>query len=273
MNDIKSNEISNEISFFQNKQYILEIFRQKYLRDYEKNDYFKTEIISNFMKNDNYIEKFFIANEYNFNKSYNMLEKMLQWRFENDVDNYENWNISNYKNVDKLYPKYYHYYTKDKYPIYIEKPGAIIINDLLKITTMDEMIKMYIYNMEYMRNILFTNISKKENKIINKSFSIIDINNMSYKSVNSDFFHYIKTIIEIGQNNYPETVYKVYIINVPVMFHSAWKIVSKWLCQNTRDKIKVLKKKNLKELLEYIDINKLSIEYGGKCKCDICNKV
>jgi hypothetical protein len=46
-----------------------------------------------------------------------------------------------------------------------------------------------------------------------------------------------RQITAIDQDHYPETVYRVVVVNVPSVFTIFWKMLSGWLDANTRDKV------------------------------------
>ncbi|KAL0282128.1 UNVERIFIED_CONTAM: CRAL-TRIO domain-containing protein [Sesamum angustifolium] len=67
------------------------------------------------------------------------------------------------------------------------------------------------------------------------------------------------------QEYYPERLGKVYIIHVPYIFMTLWKIVAPFIDKNTRKKIVFVENKRLHAtLLEDIDESQLPEVYGGK---------
>ena len=47
-------------------------------------------------------------------------------------------------------------------------------------------------------------------------------------------------IIDVGTNYYPESLWKMFLINAPAIFRGIWKIVSPWIDPITRKKIFIL---------------------------------
>jgi hypothetical protein len=70
----------------------------------------------------------------------------------------------------------------------------------------------------------------------------------------------VRKIIYVAQAQYPERVEKIYMINAPFGFSTAWSLVSVLLDQKTASKVEFCSKENL---LEDIDIETLSTAYGG----------
>lgn len=78
---------------------------------------------------------------------------------------------------------------------------------------------------------------------------------------------FIKIATDIGQDNYPEMLGKMFLLNTSFMFSAIWSIVKGFIDEKTRNKISVQKSNYLKTLLEYIDDENLPVFLGGKCEC------
>lgn len=76
----------------------------------------------------------------------------------------------------------------------------------------------------------------------------------------------IKIAISIGQDNYPEIMFKMLIINAPMMFRGAWSVVSPFIDKKTVNKISILGNKYHKDLEKYVDSSNIPEELGGECK-------
>lgn len=72
----------------------------------------------------------------------------------------------------------------------------------------------------------------------------------------------------IGQDRYPETMGKFYIINAPWAFSAVWAVIRPWLDEVTVAKIDIISGKQVKEkLLAQIEPQNLPTEFGGTCQC------
>ncbi|XP_074574964.1 CRAL-TRIO domain-containing protein YKL091C-like [Curcuma longa] len=81
---------------------------------------------------------------------------------------------------------------------------------------------------------------------------------------NSDIRAYLAAL-DIMQNYYPERLGKVFLIHVPYVFMTVWKIIYPFIDQKTKKKFIFVEDKNLKAtLLEDIDEGQLPEIYGGK---------
>ena len=81
----------------------------------------------------------------------------------------------------------------------------------------------------------------------------------------SDVFYlnYIRHLVDINQNQYPERLRYCNLINVPWFFKSAWAVIKPWIDQKTVAKIELSSDTNAEKLLSIIDADVLSMKYGG----------
>jgi len=88
----------------------------------------------------------------------------------------------------------------------------------------------------------------------------MDFKNISItKFFDKDFLKLVKLIINTTSNNCPELMIKTFLINVPMIFNVVWKIVKLWIEEKTKNKISIIGKDFEKELLKYVDKDKLPV--------------
>jgi len=75
---------------------------------------------------------------------------------------------------------------------------------------------------------------------IETSCTILDLKGVSFYSVPQPIMDYIRAASAIGQNQYPETMGRFYIINAPRLFTTVWWAISKFLDKVTVDKVKIM---------------------------------
>ncbi|KAL2547265.1 Sec14p-like phosphatidylinositol transfer family protein [Forsythia ovata] len=97
-----------------------------------------------------------------------------------------------------------------------------------------------------------------------KFTAIADLEGWGY--ANSDIRGYLAAV-SILQDCYPERLGKMFIIHVPYIFMTAWKMVYPFIDKNTKKKIIFVDNKKLQStLLQDIDETQLPETYGGKLK-------
>lgn len=72
----------------------------------------------------------------------------------------------------------------------------------------------------------------------------------------------------IGQDRYPESMGKFYIINAPWGFSTIWSFIKPWLDEVTVSKIDIIGSTYAEKLLQQIPAENLPKEFGGKCVCE-----
>lgn len=89
----------------------------------------------------------------------------------------------------------------------------------------------------------------------------------------TDFFRYkeLRTLIKqmtlIDQDNYPEHMGSLFLINTPLPFRAVWKVVKGWMDRRTQEKITVLGASFGKELFEICPPESVPEVFGGTCTC------
>ncbi|PON57019.1 CRAL-TRIO lipid binding domain containing protein [Parasponia andersonii] len=95
-----------------------------------------------------------------------------------------------------------------------------------------------------------------------KFLAIGDLQGWGY--ANSDVRGYLGAL-SILQDCYPERLGKLFLVHVPYIFMTAWKMVYPFIDKNTKKKIMFVENKKLKStLLSDIDESQLPEIYGGK---------
>jgi len=91
---------------------------------------------------------------------------------------------------------------------------------------------------------------------------IIDYNNYSGMGGIS-MAKIAKDIVGILQDHYPERLGSAFIINAPFMFEVFWKMISPFVDDVTKAKVKLLKHDDFTELHEAVELDQLETDYGG----------
>lgn len=101
---------------------------------------------------------------------------------------------------------------------------------------------------------------------VETSCTILDLANVSL----SNFYRvkdYVMAAASVGQDRYPETMGKFYIINAPWAFSTVWTFIKPWLDEATVAKIDILGSGYKDKLLAQIPKENLPKEFGGLCQC------
>ncbi|TFY51264.1 hypothetical protein EVJ58_g10659 [Rhodofomes roseus] len=211
--------------------------------------------------------RFLRARRFDVEKAKTMLYACEQWRKDFGVDGLlQNFDFKEKAEVDKYYPQYYHKIDKDGRPVYIEQLGKLDIGKLYAITTPERQLKRLVYEYEKNTNERMPACSRVIGHPVETSCTILDLAGVSI----SNFYRvkdYVMQASSVGQDRYPESMGKFFIINAPWAFSAVWSIIKPWLDEVTVSKIDILGKDYKAKLLEQIPAQNLPKEFGGKCEC------
>ncbi|KAL3640900.1 hypothetical protein CASFOL_015868 [Castilleja foliolosa] len=243
------------------EQNVLESFRQALIMD---------NLLPTRYDDYHVILRFLKARKYNIEKAKVMWANMLQWRKSFGTDTIlEDFDFKELNEVQPYYPHGYHGVDKDGRPVYIEKLGMIDVDMLLQVTTLERFMKFQVQEFEKSVAIRFPACSAAANRHIDSSTTILDVKGLGLMSLTGPVLEFIRTLQKIDNDNYPETLSRMFIINAGPGFRLIWNIVKPLLDPETSAKIQVLDSKYQVKLLEAIDESELPDFLGGSCTCEI----
>jgi hypothetical protein len=82
-------------------------------------------------------------------------------------------------------------------------------------------------------------ISRRLGRRVYKHICVVDLRGLGMKHVSRSMLNHLKPIFDVGQRYYPETLHRLYLVNAPIVFYGAWKIISTLIDPDTREKIQV----------------------------------
>jgi hypothetical protein len=144
--------------------------------------------------------------------------------------------------------------------------GKIDLNQMYKITNADRMLKNLVTEYEKLADPRLPACSRKAGKLLETCCTIMDLKGVGISSISS-VYTYVKQASEISQNHYPERLGKLYLINAPWGFSTAFSAIKGFLDPVTASKINILGSGYQKELLSQVPAENLPVEFGGKCTC------
>lgn len=211
--------------------------------------------------------RFLRARKFDLVKSKEMIIAAEEWRKTFKVDDIiNNFDFPEKAEVSKYYPQYYHKMDKDGRPVYIERLGGVDVGALAKVTTQERQLQSLVLEYERFLHERLPACSAAAGKPVETSCTILDL-----KGIGITSFYQVKDYVSkasnIGQNYYPETMGKFYIINSPWGFSTIWGLVKPWLDEVTVAKISIPGSDYKKILLEQIPAENLPADLGGTCNC------
>ncbi|KAI3630940.1 hypothetical protein MIR68_011023 [Amoeboaphelidium protococcarum] len=235
---------------------------------------FKAELTQKSLLNaerhdDHLLLRFLRARKFDLPRAVEMFTNCEQWRKDKDVEGiFQNFKFEEWKEVNKIYPRFYHKTDKLGRPIYIEVLGGLNLEQLFQATSRERLEKQFILEYEKLIRVRLPACSKAAGKHIETSCTILDLKNCSVMQA-LKIRDLLKLITDIGQNYYPETMGVCFIINAPWIFDTVWSVVKIWMDEVTVKKFQIFKsgKDHSAALFQVADPANIPFIVGGACKC------
>jgi hypothetical protein len=130
--------------------------------------------------------------------------------------------VQTMKEVTSIFPHWHCGSDSLGRPVIYKQYGDFDVARLLKVTTMDALMKYHIWEQEACMEMCYRQ-SLKTGYIVETITAVLDVKGMTLSQVTSDFLNLVKGIAKIDQTQYPETLGRFFIINAPSVFPLVWR--------------------------------------------------
>ncbi|NXD57867.1 S14L2 protein, partial [Corvus moneduloides] len=153
-------------------------------------------------------------------------------------------------------------YDREGSPVWYEIVGPLDAKGLLFSASKQDLLKNKFRDCEVLRHECDQQ-SKKLGKKIEMVMMVYDCEGLGLKHLWKPAVDTYGEILSMFEENYPESLKRLFIVKAPKLFPVAYNLVKHFLSEDTRKKVVVLGS-NWKEVLQkYIDPAQIPVEYGG----------
>ena len=127
------------------------------------------------------------------------------------------------------------------HPVVLETPGAssALLQQLFEQMSYMTFLRCQVYNKEVLRHYL-AKVSMAQRRRLYKVINVVDLNGFGSTHIKSNtLMTWFKEYAACFGLNYPETMYRTYVINAPMIFTGIWKIARNFIHPVTAAKISV----------------------------------
>lgn len=121
----------------------------------------------------------------------------------------------------------------------LERLGRVRVAELLKAFSEEEYLRQQAFSREAVR-LLSTANSTRLGRRLYKVLVVIDLEGLSLSHVGSRFVRLCKRVNETFGWHYPETAFRFYVINAPLVFRTAWGVAKSFIHPITVQKFSIL---------------------------------
>lgn len=214
--------------------------------------------------------RFLRARQFNVSKAFDMLRNDVEWRADESRQDMQTKKAEDILQNDlatiyKYFPTWMQGFDKQCRPISWRQFGKFEIWNLLKLTSMENLILFHGWEGEQALRLMHEQ-SVKTGYNIETFVVVVDAAGWGMHLATSDAFTFIKGMATIDSDHYPERLGRLFVINAPYALSFAWKIVSAFLDDVTKAKISIHSSRSewLPKLLEVMDIDNIPQQYGGE---------
>ncbi|RMC17892.1 hypothetical protein DUI87_05561 [Hirundo rustica rustica] len=219
---------------------------------------------------DEHILRFLRARDFNIDKAREMLCQSLAWRKQYQVDFIlQSWRPPAL--LEEYYTGGWHYQDKDGRPLYILRLGQMDTKGLVKALGEESLLRhvLSINEEGQKRCEENTNIFGRP---ITSWTCLVDLEGLNMRHLWRPGVKALLRIIEVVEDNYPETLGRLLIVRAPRVFPVLWTLVSPFINENTRQKFLIYSGNNYQGsggLVDYVDKDVIPDFLGGDCMCTV----
>jgi len=203
-------------------------------------------------------------------KALKWYEEDVAWRKEIQPELFVSNPSKEFRNIISQYPYYIYGQDRKGHPVWYDciPESSSLVEKLSQKTLMERHLRPQ-EQMKVLKEYLRTNNECNGNNELYQHVYVLDVGNAGWGSMSSSNIENIKTMFSVLKSHYVEVTDMIYIVNASFAFRATWKIISPFVDEGTREKVKVYGSGYLEKLLKRIDINQIPKRFGGQAKAPL----
>ena len=214
--------------------------------------------------------KFCRARKFEVEKVIEMFSKYMDYRKENGINTIlQDFTYDKRTEVAQHYPAGYCGVDKIGRPIYIERNGKCNPAGVWSVVDEPYLMRAFMHSYEYLSKHIMLACSAVRGEQVQQTLTILDMSGFGVSMMSKQMYALLKKGSGIMQDNYPENLGKMYIVNAPMLFTGVWAIAKGFIDERTAKKINILGSGYMTQLKEDVDMDQLIEFLGGNNKADL----
>ncbi|XP_006874960.1 PREDICTED: SEC14-like protein 5 [Chrysochloris asiatica] len=219
---------------------------------------------------DEHILRFLRARDFHLDKARDMLRQSLSWRKQHHVDSLlQTWRPPAL--LEEFYAGGWHYQDIDGRPLYIVRLGQMDTKGLMKAVG-EEALLQHVLSVNEEGQKRCEGNTKQFGRPISSWTCLVDLEGLNMRHLWRPGVKALLRMIEVVEDNYPETLGRLLIVRAPRVFPVLWTLISPFINENTRQKFLIYSGSNYQGpggLVDYLDKEVIPDFLGGDCVCNV----
>ncbi|XP_029400465.1 SEC14-like protein 5 isoform X2 [Mus pahari] len=219
---------------------------------------------------DEHILRFLRARDFHLDKARDMLCQSLSWRKHHQVDLLlQSWRPP--PPLQEFYAGGWHYQDIDGRPLYILRLGQMDTKGLMKAVG-EEALLQHVLSVNEEGQKRCEGNTRKFGRPISSWTCLLDLEGLNMRHLWRPGVKALLRMIEVVEDNYPETLGRLLIVRAPRVFPVLWTLVSPFINENTRRKFLIYSGSNYQGpggLVDYLDKDVIPDFLGGESVCNV----
>ncbi|XP_039741215.1 SEC14-like protein 5 [Pteropus medius] len=219
---------------------------------------------------DQHILRFLRARDFHLDRAREMLCQSLSWRKQHQVDLLlQTWCPPAL--LEEFFAGGWHYQDIDGRPLYILRLGHMDTKGLMKAMG-EEALLQHVLSVNEEGQRRCEGNTKQYGRPISSWTCLVDLEGLNMRHLWRPGVKALLRMIEVVEDNYPETLGRLLIVRAPRVFPVLWTLISPFINENTRQKFLIYSGSNYQGpggLVDYLDKEVIPDFLGGECMCNV----